>query len=453
MMALEEAQRTLEVAVETARQGADEAEAALLGGTLGVTRFADNEVHQAVEQSRDLLSIRVITKGRAARAETSDVSLTGLRAAARQARLSAEAQKPQESKVYLPGPQTYRSHDAFDPDTERATPLDRMAPAGRAIIEAHRHGLFASGYVATRWGAPDFLGEGDRPYAIMNTKGLFAYAGPTRASFCVTMRNAAGPTGWADAEAHALAALDADAALERAKQKALITGAPRTLKPGLYDVILEPAAVASLLEFVGEECGAENLEAGRSFLAGRIGQKLAGENVTIIDDVLHPLHRGVPFDPDGIPRRRVPIIEGGVAKGTVSCFETAMRLGIEPTGHRRSSALFGEGEVASHLVMTGGTKSYDELLGETKAAVLVTRIWYARLVDPRSLMVTGVTRDGTFLVEGGRVVGPVADMRFNVSVLDLLSRIEAMTASVWSSGLVVPCLRASGFPFTAPVPR
>lgn len=453
MMSIEQAQRTLEVAVETAKQGADDAEASLLGGTLGVTRFADNEVHQAMESTRDVLSIRVVSKGRVARAETSDVTLVGIRAAARQARLSAEAQQPAEAKAIFPGPQVYRAVDGFDADTERATPLDRMVPVGRAIMEAHRHGLFTSGYVATRHGAPDFSGEGDRPYAIMNSKGLFAYSAPTRAAIAVTMRHPAGPTGWADTEAYALAALDADAAIDRARDKALVSGAPRTLKPGAYDVILEPAAVAAMLEFIGEECGAESVEAGRSFLAGRLGERIAGSNITIVDDVLHPLHRGIPFDVDGIPKRRVPIIEGGVAKGPVVSLESALRLGGEPTGHKRSSPIFGDGEAATHLVMTGGTKGYGELLAETKAAVLVTRIWYARLVDPRSLVVTGVTRDGTFLIEDGRIVGPVADMRFNMSVLDLLSKVEAMTTSVWSQGLVVPALRAKDFTFTSPVPR
>lgn len=453
MMSREEAQRVLTAAVEAAKQGVDGAEASLLGGSMGVTRFADNEVHQPMQRDREILAVRVIAGGRAGRAETSDLTLQGLRSVARQARLIAELLPPAKTPIELPGAQHYPPIDAFDSDTERATPLDRMAFVGRAIIRAHKSKLLASGFAATRYGPTDLGFDGDGPYAIANNRGLFAYHAGTRATFSVTMTREDGSAGWADSESFALAGLDAGRLSERAATKALVSGAPRVLKPGKYTVILEPAAVASMLSFLALGAGAEEVALERSFLAGRIGRKIAGEDVTIFDDHAHPLHRGQPFDIEGIAKRKVMIIEDGNARGPVRSLESARRYGGDPTGHKTTSALYGDHEMPQHLVMLGGRGSLDELISGTRAGILVTRFWYVRQVEQRSLLLTGVTRDGTFLIEGGEIVAPVENMRFNVSVLDVLSHIEAMSEAVWAGGCVVPAMRANDFFFSAPVPR
>jgi predicted Zn-dependent protease len=452
MMSKEEAQRVLTAAVEAAKQGVDGAEASLIGGSLGVTRFADNEVHQSTQRDRELLSVRVVSGGRAARSETSDLTLQGLRNVARQARVMAELLPEPKHPIDLPGPQSYAAVESFDPDTERASPLDRMALAGRAIIRAHKDKLDASGYVATRYGPTDLGYDGDGPYAIANSRGLFCYHAGTRATMSVTMHKKEGLSGWSESESFALAALDASRLSERAAGKALVGGEPRNLKPGRYTVVLEPAAVAALLQFLAQSVGAEDVATGRSFLSGRLGSRVAKEEITILDDHTHPLHRGVPFDVEGIVRRKVTIIEEGVAQGPVRSLDSALRYGGDPTGHKATSALFGDVEVASHLVMQGGRQRLDELVSGTPAGILVTRFWYVRMVEPRSLLLTGVTRDGTFLIEGGEIVAPVANMRFNVSLLDLLNHVQAMGEPVWAGGVVVPPLRASEFFFSSPVP-
>lgn len=452
MMSQEEAERVLGTALETARQGVDEAEASLVGGTLGVTRFADNEVHQAVQISREVLAVRVVVGGRMARTETSDITVTGLKIAARQARMMAELMPRPEVPATLPPRQNYRAIDDFDADTERATPLDRMAHVGRTIMQAHKDGLHASGYVATSFGGVGIGTDADTPYALANTHGLMAYHAGTRASMSVTMRRPDGATGWADGQAFALGALDAQGLLERAVSKAKVAGEPRALTPGPYTVILEPAAVAGLLEYVGHLAGSEDVEAGRSFLSGKTGQAITGRDVTIVDDFGALLHRGVPFDLEGVARRRVPLIEGGVARGPVYGFARARKAGAEPTGHARVSPVFGEGEAAEHLVMSGGDASVESVLAATPRGVLISRLWYVRLVDPRTLTITAVTRDGTFLIEGGQVVARVRDMRINVSVLDVLGRIEAMSEPEWAQGAVVPALRLAAFPLGEPVP-
>ncbi len=452
MMSREEAERVLATAVDTAKQGVDAAEASLVGGTLGVTRFADNEVHQAMQLAREVLSVRVVVGGRVARTETSDITVTGLKIAARQARMMAELMPKPDVPAELPARQSYRAIDDFDADTERAAPLDRMAHVGRAIVQAHKDGLTASGFVATSFGGVSMGFDSDAPYAIANSHGLFAYHAGTRATMSVTMRRGDGATGWADGQAFALGALDTARILERAVSKAKAPGEPRVLTPGPYDVILEPAAVSKLLEYVGHLAGATDVFAGRSFMSGRIGEKITGSKVTITDDIGALLHRGTPFDPEGVARRRVSIIEGGVAKAPVYGFASARRFGAEPTGHQRSSPVFGDGEAAEHLVMSGEEGSLESLIASTRRAVLITRLWYVRLVDARTLTITAVTRDGTFLVEDGRVGPRVRDVRVNVSVLDLLERIEAMSEPEWADGAVVPALRVSGFPLGEPVP-
>jgi len=451
-MSREEAERVLGAAIETAQQGVDGAECSLVGGTLGVTRFADNEVHQGTQVSREVLSIRVIVGDRAARAETSDITMTGLKIAARQARMMAELMPKPIEPVTLSAPQNYRAADDYDADTERATPLDRMALVGRTIMQAHKEGLRASGYVSTSFGGLEIGGEIDKPYAIANTRGLFAYHAGTRASMSVTMQKKGGLSGWADGQAFALGALDAPRIVARAIAKARVQGEPRELTPGPFTVILEPAAVAGLIGSIGHNVGASDVASGRSFMSGRIGEKVSGPQIIISDDVTDLLHRGTPFDSEGVSKKKVVLIENGIAKGPVHSLASARRQGAEPTGHMRQSGIFGDGEGAEHLVMSGGDQTLETLIKTTPRAILITRLWYVRVVDTKKLIVTGVTRDGTFLVEDGRIVMPVRDMRFNVDVLDLLERVDAMSDVEWASGAVVPGIRANGFPLVAVVP-
>jgi predicted Zn-dependent protease len=235
---------------------------------------------------------------------------------------------------------------------------------------------------------------------------------------------------------------------ETATKKAERAGELRALRPGTHVVVLEPAAVASLLEFLAMTAGAEDMQAGRSFLAGRLGQKIAGDGINIYDDHAHPLHRGIPFDVEGIAKKKVSIIERGTATQAVYSLRSARAYGAEPTGHGTFGSVFDEGERASNIVMSGGEGSAKELIGSMSAGLAVTRFWYTRMVDPRSLTITGLTRDGTFLVESGEIVAPVRNMRFNVSVLDFLANVEAMSQPVWAHGLVVPGVRATGFRFS-----
>jgi predicted Zn-dependent protease len=190
----------------------------------------------------------------------------------------------------------------------------------------------------------------------------------------------------------------------------------------------------------------------RSFLTGRVGKKIFGPNITIYDDVRHPLQAGAPFDGEGVPRRTLTLVEKGVVKDVAYSRHAAALAGVAPTGH--GFPLPNEhGEAPTNIVIAGGETPLDSMIAETPRGVLVTRLWYIREVDPYEKIFTGMTRDGTFLVEGGHVVGGVRNFRFNESLIELLSNVEALSTPVRASGeetfdMVVPAMRVKGFNFT-----
>lgn len=449
MRAKEEAFRILEAALSIASAGVEDAEVALGGGDLAVTRFAANQMLPQQEQSLEVLTIRVLIKSRMCRTETSDLSTSGIQAAAQQARAFMEHIPESIAPAGLPAPQAYWPVEAYDPEVEAMSGLDRLQAVSRAILLAHKHGLLASGYMSTRRGSVSLENQ-PGVYAIANTRGLLAYHAATAVDYGVTMVGATNSSGWAEDESFALAGLDVEELARAAMRKAVAGDVePGTLEPGRYTVVLEPAAVAGLLKYLALTAGAADMDAERSFLSGTRGQRIAGENVTIYDDHTHPLHRGRPFDIEGVGKKKVALIKKGVAEGPVYSWASAVRAGVEPTGHRVLDPFLGEREAASDLVLEGGTATLSDLVGSTRSGLLVTRFSDTRLVEPRSLLVTGVTRDGLFLIKDGEIVGPLRNMRFNAHVIDVLNNVEALTAPVWAQGLVVPAMKVHGFRFTA----
>lgn len=450
MRAKEEAFRILETALSIASAGVDDVEVALGGGDLGLTSFAQNHMVPPVEQSTEKLLIRVSSRGRLCRTETSDLSTQGIQAAAQQARTLVDHLPPPSAAATLPPPQAYWPVDAYDGEIEAMNGLDRMAAAGKALILAHKQGLAASGFMCTRRGSVG-LDNQVGIYAVANTRGLLAYHASTSAAFSVTMVAPNNWSGWAEDESFTLSALDVEELSRTAARKASAgsTTDPSTIGPGRYTTVLEPAAVASLLRFVAMTCGANDMQAERSFLSGTRGQSIAGENITLYDDHTHPLHRGRPFDIEGVAKKKVVLIKKGVAEGPVYSWSSAARADVEPTGHRVLDPVLGEREEAQNLVLEGGGATLSDLVGSTKSGVLVTRFSDTRLVESRSLLITGVTRDGFFLIENGEIVRPLRNMRFNVSVIDILNNVEALTAPVWAQGMVVPAAKVHGFRFSS----
>ena len=394
--------------------------------------------------------MRLGVDGRLARMRTSDLSTQGIKDLAQRLRAQVEHMPESARRPPLPAPQGYEDMDAYDPETEAMRDLDREALASKAILAATKHDLTTSGYVAVRRGAVSADGVAG-VYAMANTRGLLAYHPETRVTFSVAMEARDGTRGWAEDESFTISALEPDEIVRSATKRALLGGRPARVAPGTFTAILEPAAVAELLRHIGATCGAEALEDGTSFLSGRLGARVAHESISLREDYAHALHRGAPFDAEGVAREVVNLIDRGVAKGAVSGWRSAQRLGIDPTGHTVLDAGLGEAEAATYLVLEGGGATFGDLVGSTPNGILISRLTATELVDPRSLTVSGATRDGLFLIEGGEPVAQLEDMCFTVSVLDLLQGVEALTGATWAHGAVVPAMKVA-FPLSLGAP-
>lgn len=440
MRAKEEAFRILEAALSVASSGVDEAEVCLGGGDLATTTFANNEIYPSQEHAFEVLTVRVGSKGRMVRLSTSDLSTQGLREVVTQARNRAEHLPERARGVGLPEPQSYVLTDAYDPEVELFRALERAGLAGRAVLAAHRQRMVASGQVTVRRGG---LGLDGSPgiYAIANTRGLLAYHPETRVGLRLRLRGPGGATSWVEDESFTASALDPEAMLKIALRRAAIPGEPRRLEPGVHSAVLDASAVAALLAPVARGAGATATLAGRSFLSGRIGQSITGAGINLHDDHTHPLHRGRPFDLEGVAKKRVTLIEGGVARGPLHSLESAVRAGEQPTGHRAWDPDLGETEVAEHLVMDGGSATSSDLIGSTRQGILIGRVGAVEVIDPRQLLITGTTQEGCFLIDGGELVAPAAPLRFTCSLLEVLGRVEALGNVAWAQGSVVPSLK------------
>ncbi len=299
--------------------------------------------------------------------------------------------------------------------------------------------------------AAGIYSTGQTVEAILNSEGLAAWHPETLAQFSITAM-AEDSSGWAKASAVARQSFQPVELARRASDKARLSRAPREIPPGRYTVVLEPAAV---LDFVGQMFGdfsATSMRDQRSFLTDRLGTKLFGENIHIFDDAAHPLQTGVPFDGEGVPRRKLTLVEAGVPRELAYSRASAKRAGVEPTGH--GFPLPNEiGEAPLNIVIQGGSTSVDQMIESTGSGILVTRLWYIREVDPYEKILTGMTRDGTFLIEDGRVVSGLRNFRFNQGIIELLNNVEALSPAARVSGeetfdMVVPAMKARDFNFT-----
>jgi predicted Zn-dependent protease len=329
----------------------------------------------------------------------------------------------------------------------------RADAVAKIVKVADKHRLTTAGVFSS---AESFEG-------IFNSRGLHRWHKQTSAEVSITML-AADSSGWQKANSPDVSHLDPSLLAEIAAKKAVDSAHPQEIPPGKYTVILEPAAVLDIVGFMFWDFSGMAILDQRSFLAGRIGTKLFGDNITVWDDVSHPLQSGSPFDGEGVRREKLPLIDHGVVQRVVYARATAARMRssehrdkvgpIAPTGH--GFALPNEmGEMPVNIVFgpVGDPQSVEQMIASTERGVLVTRLWYIREVEPFEKMLTGMTRDGTFLIDQGRVQGGVRNFRFNESLIHMLSNVEAMSTPRRSSGeesfdMVVPAMKVREFNFT-----
>jgi len=421
--------------------GVADAEATIAAGASALTRFANNAIHQNVAERSTHLSVRVQIDGRTARATTNRLDGSSIRQVVEEAVALTKLQESDPALLPMAEPAPITDTPRWHAGSAQVTPMERAQAVAEAIAIVEAAGQTAAG----------IYGTSENLLALLNSRGVNAYHRETMAQFSITAM-AADSSGWAKGTACSHADLDPAAMARAAVEKARASRDPVELQPGAYTVILEPAAV---LDLAGQMFGDFSLTAiadGRSFLRDRLGSKLFGANIDIYDDVYHPLQAGPPFDGEGVPRRRLALVEQGAAKEVAGCRQIAHTLGVEPTGH--GFPLPNEfGEAPMNIVIAGGTSPISEMIASTPRGILVTRLWYIREVDPYEKIMTGMTRDGTFLIEDGRIAHGVRNFRFNQALPEMLSNVEALSPAVRASGeeafdMVVPAMKVRDFHFT-----
>ena len=403
-----------------------------------LTRFANNAIHQNVAEIDHAISIRISEDHRTARASTNRLHRDSIEAAVEQAIALTRASNPDESLPDLAEAATTPRLDRHYANTAQTTPAIRAAGVAEAIRIVEDAGQTAAGIFET----------GEFTESIFNSRGVAVEHSGTLAKFSITAM-AADSSGWAKATAADSAAIDPRELATRAMTKARDSRNPCEIAPGRYTVILEPAAVLDLVGQMFADFSATALADQRSFLTGRLLTQLFGENIFITDDASHPLQTGAPFDGEGMPRTSLRLVEAGVPKEIAVSRSAALKSNLVPTGH--GYPLPNEvGEAPGNIVIAGGESTIDQMIRSTDRGILITRLWYIREVDPYEKIMTGMTRDGTFLIERGELAGGLRNFRFNQSIIEVLNNVESMSAAVRASGeeahdMVVPAMKVHKF--------
>jgi len=429
-------------AVEAARaQGVTDLEAIFSGESAALTRFANNAIHQNVAERTLHLSVRPVIGGRTARASTNRLDAEGIHRVVEEAIDLTRLTEPDPELPALAEPGPIEPVERYFHSTANATPKFRAEAVAEAIAALESAGQTAAGIYST----------GEAFFGLRNTRGVEAWHGETLARFSITAM-AADSSGWAKASACDCRELDPAALARSAASKASASANPRVVPAGRFTVVLEPAAVLDLAGQMFGDFSATAIRDGRSFLNDRLGRKIFGANVTIHDDVRHPQQSGAPFDSEGVPRRGLALVDAGVVRDIAYCRQAGALSGVAPTGH--GFPVPNEiGEAPVNIVIAGGETPVEEMIRSTERGILVTRLWYIREVDPYEKIFTGMTRDGTFLIERGEVAAGVRNFRFNVGLMEMLSKVEALSPSVRASGeeamdMVVPAMKVADFNFT-----
>jgi predicted Zn-dependent protease len=434
---------------------ADELEVLFYATRNALTRFANNTIHQNVAEENVNVSVRTAFGQRTARATTNKLDDESLKRVVQSSESLARVQHPDPDLLHMPGPSTggTPAPTRHFPQTAAITPEQRADTVKKMVAIAEKHQLTTAG----------IFSNSESVEGIFNSRGLSDWHTQTSSEISITML-AADSSGWQKSNSPNVANLDASMLAEAAARKALQSASPREIPAGKYTVILEPAAVLDMVGFMFYDYGGMAVLDERSFLNNRVGTKLFGESINIWDDVAHPLQSGSPFDGEGVQRQRVQLVGNGVVNRLVYARATAERMKksehkdkvgpITATGH--GFPLPNEmGEAPMNIVFGGpaNPQSLDQMIASTERGILVTRLWYIREVDPYEKILTGMTRDGTFYVENGKIQGGVRNFRFNESLIHMLSNVEAMGVPVRASGeesfdMVVPAMKVREFNFT-----
>lgn len=415
MMDKEKAFEILKKGLESSQ--ADQTELVLMGEDFSFTHFAENVISHNISRSDHTLMARAILGKKIGVAVTNRIDDESIAQMVKTAAEIASYQKDDSDFVSLPSSPPAPEVKGFYPKTFEYSPSDRAKDVERAVKRCQKQGLTGSGAFKTQ----------TEVTAVANSLGTRQFFDGTTAHLTLTASAEDGASGWAQGYDRDVGKIDLESIISAGTLKAVLSKNPTELPPGKYTVILEPAAVASLLLFLGFlGFGAKTFVQGRSFMARNLGEKITGENITIIEDPFHPVMNAMPFDYEGVPKRQVPLIENGTARGVVYNSYYAKGAGVESTGHALPpDNTFGP--YPKNMVISEGDSTLEEMIASTQKGILITRLWYVNYMNPMITQVTGTTRDGTFLIENGKVASAVKNMRIGQSILEAFSNAEMMS--------------------------
>jgi len=423
---------------------ADETLVILTGGKSALARFCNNQIDQHILKKN--YTVTVVT----AFGQKVGVASSNLFDRGELIRIvdvaSTVAMRQKEDPLWQP---LSASMDYIFPEKvyDENTTAENSAVRSDAVAKITDMVLAAGNKVAGS------LTTGDDLMAIGTSHGLFAYHNWTTADFTLTVETPQGSSGWSEGCANALSELNLEALTKRAMLKADLALDPVEIDCGHYDAILEPPAAGTLLRNMAVAgMGGLGFNEGRSFLTGRLGEKVLGDNITIYDDYSKGAMKGLPFDCEGIPRQKLMLVENGVAKAVAHSRRTAAKAEIENTGHALPyPSIYGPLPLNIHL--QAGDISKEDIIKNTKSALLITRTWYESITNPKLPEITGMTRDGTYLVENGKITKAVKNLRFNENLSSLFSRAEHLSKEVetincWGLTITSPTMYVKDFTVT-----
>ena len=437
--ALELAERVL---AHAEREGASESEALVVSEDAALTRFANSQIHQNVSETNVSINLRFVVGKRVAVASTDRTDDEGLRRLAANAAGIARVVEELDDWSGLPEPTPIEPVPAaYAAATAEASPELRAEGVRAVIAAADDAGVTAYGSFST----------GTDTTAVANSRGVRASGTRTVAHLLTVSMGPDGGSGYAEQAGVDATTIDAAALGREASDKARATAKAVSIDAGDYPVVLEEYAVVDLLDMLGYlGFSALAVQEERSFV--EIGKRIGTDLVSIVDDGRDPAGLPMAFDYEGVAKQRVTLLEAGVCRGVVYDSQTAARDGVASTGHGLP-APNPYGPFPLNQLMAAGTVSREELVGGLDRGLLVTRFHYTNPVHPKLAIVTGMTRDGTFLVEGGRILGPVKNLRFTQSYLEAMAGTVAVarerkTLKGFLGGVVVPALRIEAWTFT-----
>ncbi|MBF8436449.1 TldD/PmbA family protein [Halanaerobiaceae bacterium Z-7014] len=414
----------------------------LKGENQELTRFAGSEIHQNVASDELEAEITLHKDGRELKVTTNDFDNDSLRKLVKEAgQRLMELPESERVKSFISEPADISSDNYFK-ELEREFNIENRAQKLKAAFGELDSDLNAAGSLELN---QNFM-------ALGNTNGITRYSRLDKVDFKTVITEQSGATGYAAAISNRAEDIDIGKEFKRAADKARDSRDAIEIEPGEYDVILEPAAVGGLISYLSYiGFSGRSVQEGMSFLADRLGEQVFGDNITLVDDCQDPNTIDFPFDFQGAKRQKLNIIENGVAKELAYDLESARKAGVETTGHSVGDPSVGGFPL--HLVMANGEAELGEMIAGTEKGLLITRFHYINVINPRKAILTGLTRDGTFLIENGRVKAPVKNLRFTQNIVESLNQVEAISSSREKVGgfygyMYLPALKVNGFNFT-----